>query len=115
MIMVGGPLARLRFARLLASQEQFCIVRPVRRFRFVPQSSRLKFAILALCVGAALAGCGRRGPLEPPPNGRDIPGEENAQPGDQTAGTIGNPIGQPQRRNEPIRPPTGPFVLDFLL
>ena len=30
-------------------------------------------------------------------------------------GAIANPIGQPQKKVEPIQKPSGPFVLDFLL
>jgi predicted small lipoprotein YifL len=81
-------------------------------------SRSLKIGVLALSLALVAAGCGRRGPLEAPTGGKAIPGEDNAQPETQsreTAPAVGNPIGQPQRRNEPIKPPTGPFVLDFLL
>jgi predicted small lipoprotein YifL len=81
-------------------------------------SRSLKISVVALSLALAAAGCGRRGALEPPPGGKAIPGEENAQPEDMQSanpGAIANPLGQPQKRNEPIKPPSGPFVLDFLL
>ncbi|WP_342360890.1 lipoprotein [Terrarubrum flagellatum] len=83
----------------------------------LPLSRQVKFALVALSLAVIVAGCGRRGPLEAPIGGRDIPGEDNAQrETPTTAGAIGNPIGQPsQGRREPIKPPPGPFVLDFLL
>ncbi len=81
-------------------------------------SRSLKICVVALSLGLVAAGCGRRGALEPPPGGKAIPGEENAQPNEVQSvnpGAIPNPVGQPQKRNEPIKPPSGPFVLDFLL
>lgn len=80
-------------------------------------SRRLKIGIVVVSLALAMAACGRKGPLEAPVGGKAIPGEDNAQPEDQQANkpAIGNPIGQPQQRSEPIKPPSGPFVLDFLL
>lgn len=79
---------------------------------------RALFPVL-LTVGLALtaAACGRKGPLEPPPGGKDIPGEDNAQPSDreEQAGLMNNPIGQRPRRPPPIKPPNDPFVLDAIL
>lgn len=75
----------------------------------------VKIGLVAVCLAFVAAGCGRRGPLEAPPNGRVIPGEENAQPEDQPSNAISNPIGQAPRRSPPIKPPSGPFALDFLL
>jgi predicted small lipoprotein YifL len=75
----------------------------------------VRLAFVAAMIAAAAAGCGRRGALEPPPGGKAIPGEDNAQPEEQASETPGAPFGQPQRRNEPIQRPTGPFVLDPLL
>ena len=73
---------------------------------------------LLLTAGLALsaAACGRRGPLEPPPGGRDIPGEDNQQPSDreEQAQAI-NPLGQRPKRPPPIKPPNTPFVLDAIL
>lgn len=77
----------------------------------------LKVGFVAISLALAVGACGRRGPLEAPVGGRAIPGEDNAQQEEQAAnpGAISNPIGQAPRRSEPIKPPSGPFVLDFLL
>ena len=75
--------------------------------------------VLAALVGLALAGCGRRGPLEPPPNSRNavgLPDEEVGAAPDsfsQPAGT--SPFGQPAKQNRAVQVPNKPFLLDPLL
>lgn len=73
--------------------------------------------MLAAGLALGVSACGRKGPLEPPPGGRDIPGEENQQPSDreeQAQQTL-NPLGGKPRRPPPIKPPNTPFVLDAIL
>jgi predicted small lipoprotein YifL len=61
---------------------------------------------LSLIAGLALlaAGCGRRGPLEPPPNPSATP-------------TPSSDTGEPatHRKEQPITPPKTPFLLDPIL
>lgn len=66
-------------------------------------------AALSLVFGLALlaAGCGRRGPLEPPNSG--VPPTPAASAADDPAAALGKP------KNEPIKPPKTSFVLDPLL
>lgn len=65
---------------------------------------------LIAIAGLMLAGCGRRGDLEPPPGApRASAGETERQIG------AGNPIdGVPVRRDR-IVPPRDPFILDKIL
>ena len=59
----------------------------------------------------ALAGCGKRGPLEPPPDSTD------AKPKAEQGAQVGVPGGfrGGTRRVTPIRAPKEPFILDPLL
>ena len=65
-------------------------------------------AIGTLALAFALSGCGRKGPLDPPPRAQAAPGEQVQQePPGPTEDAYGNPI-----------PPQGPkkkFFLDWLL
>ena len=65
---------------------------------------------LIALTGLSLAGCGRRGDLEPPPGApKAAEGETERQIG------AGNPIdGVPMRRDR-IVPPRDPFILDKIL
>jgi predicted small lipoprotein YifL len=65
-------------------------------------------AALALIFGMALlaAGCGRRGPLEPP-------NSAIATPAPTASSDLGDQLGRP--KNPPITPPKTPFVLDPIL
>jgi predicted small lipoprotein YifL len=63
----------------------------------------LPFALLA-ALAFAISGCGRAGPLEPPPNASAV-----AKPADSSKG------GQIHKPNPPITAPKTPFVLDPLL
>ena len=60
---------------------------------------------LALLVALTLAGCGRRGELEPPVDSLAV-----AQP---AAADNGEPV--LHKKNPPITPPKTPFILDPLL
>jgi predicted small lipoprotein YifL len=68
-------------------------------------SARRKVA-LSLIAGLALlaAGCGRRGPLEPPPNPSATP-------------TPSSDTGAPatHHKETPVTPPKTPFILDPIL
>jgi predicted small lipoprotein YifL len=65
---------------------------------------------LALVLGLTLlaAGCGRRGPLEPPNAGVASPTPTPAASPD-----LGEQLGKP--KYQPIKPPKTPFVLDPIL
>ncbi len=67
---------------------------------------------LALLVALALAGCGRYGPLEPPPDASAPAKPAMPKPYDRSADTL-NPQMKP--KIPPITPPNQPFFLDFLL
>ena len=84
----------------------------------MPEYHRLlpRLAIFAALIAAlALAGCGRKGPLDPPPGATSATGTQ------QTANTdsIRSPIGQPgnSQKSQPPAPkaPNKAFVLDPLL
>lgn len=71
--------------------------------------SRARLKALAALLALCLAGCGKYGPLEPPP-------DPNAPP--KPANTSSNPsqmnvLAKPSI--PPITPPKQPFFLDFLL
>jgi predicted small lipoprotein YifL len=67
---------------------------------------------------ALLAGCGRKGALEPPPSASLSQGEANAQPGLGEEQPPGLFPGESARRSKPPPappPPSKPFILDWLL
>ncbi len=75
--------------------------------------------LIAGLLGLSLTACGRRGPLEAPPNAtnaidlpdRDIGGEE-----EQAANPAGaTPFGKPPKSNRNFTVPEKPFVLDPIL
>ena len=66
----------------------------------------------ALFAALALAGCGRIGPLEPPPGASAQAKPDMPKPNDLSADTL-NPQMKP--KIPPIMPPNQPFFLDFLL
>jgi predicted small lipoprotein YifL len=70
-----------------------------------PGASRGAVLALALLAAALASGCGRKGALEPPPNGSAV---QPAAPADPLHPQIRKPV-------PPITPPKGPFVLDPLL
>lgn len=67
---------------------------------------------LAAGLALAVAGCGKKGPLEPPPGSPDAP---KAAPADATQGGIVTLRGGAKKRPPPIKPPKDDFFLDFLL
>jgi predicted small lipoprotein YifL len=84
--------------------------------------SRLKFGravLMAGLLGLALSACGRKGPLEPPPNAKNaialpdkqIGAVENTPPTAMDA----SPLGKPAKTNKAITIPESSFVLDPLL
>jgi len=84
--------------------------------------SRLKLGrtlLLAGLLGLALTACGRRGPLEAPPNAKNA----IELPDSQTGATENNvptamdasPLGKPPKTNKAITIPESAFVLDPLL
>ncbi len=62
--------------------------------------------VLIGLLASSLAGCGRRGGLEPPPD----PSAVAAKPNDQSPAA-----GLRRAKNVPIKPPHEPFILDPLL
>ena len=75
-----------------------------------PSPSIRRAAALSLVFGMALlaAGCGRRGPLEPPDAGIATP-----TPTPTASSDLSEQFGKP--KNPPITPPKTSFVLDPLL
>ena len=69
-------------------------------------------ALLAAALTGALAACGRRGPLEMPPD-PNAP-KQQEQTGPQTPTLTPVPTQQP-RRNTGIVVPNRPFILDKIL
>jgi predicted small lipoprotein YifL len=76
----------------------------------VNRASRISFAALALVGLAAggLEGCGRAGPLEPPPDAQAVAKQTSAA--DTNSG-----LPQPHQRPKPIEAPKQSFFLDPLL
>jgi predicted small lipoprotein YifL len=66
---------------------------------------------LALVALASLAGCGRIGPLEPPPDGN----ASVKQAPSTTPGNLETISSQAKPKIPPITPPNQPFILDPLL
>ena len=67
---------------------------------------------MVVVAALGLAGCGRIGPLEPPPDASAQAKPAMPKPNDLSADTL-NPQMKP--RIPPITPPDKPFFLDFLL
>lgn len=65
----------------------------------------IRATVLVLALGVALAGCGRRGRLEPPPTPESIAAAEKASKSNVHK-RVPNPV---------IRAPNQPFVLDPIL
>ena len=71
-----------------------------------PHAHARRGALFALALIAALAsGCGRKGALEPPPDGSAV---QPSEPTDPLHPQIRKPV-------PPITPPKTPFILDPLL
>ncbi len=67
---------------------------------------------MVIFVALALGGCGRYGPLEPPPDASALAKPAMPKPNDLSTDTL-NPQLKP--KIPPIVPPNQPFFLDFLL
>ena len=69
---------------------------------------------LAVGVALALAGCGKKGPLEPAPGAPEAPkaAQQAANPAEPGIASL---RGGGKKRPPPIQPPKSDFVLDFLL
>jgi predicted small lipoprotein YifL len=70
-------------------------------------SSRTRLGALAALLVLCLAGCGKYGPLEPPPDPNAPPKPASSNPANV------NVLAKPSI--PPITVPTKPFFLDFLL
>ncbi|SIQ60818.1 MULTISPECIES: lipoprotein [unclassified Bosea (in: a-proteobacteria)] len=82
----------------------------------------LKFGRALLVVGllgVALGACGRKGPLEPPPNvsgAVDLPDNQvGAQPSDVPEIGSASVLAKPAKANRAITVPNKPFILDPLM
>ncbi len=77
---------------------------PVNRESFVNRCSALRLAVVGVVATLALAGCGRKGPLDPPP------GAWVTQPGQPPhAGAAAQPpMVQPDRAEDRPVAPAGP-------
>jgi predicted small lipoprotein YifL len=67
--------------------------------------------VIALAAVLAAAGCGRIGPLEPPPDGSAA----GKPPASGAQGTMEAMSPQVKPKIPPITPPNQPFILDPLL
>ena len=73
----------------------------------MPSFFQPRLALLVAASVLALSGCGRRGDLEPPPDGSAV---QATKPADPAEGGL-----QVRKSNPPISPPHTPFLLDPLL
>ena len=78
-----------------------------------PSSLAWRAPGLALLAAVALAGCGRIGPLEPPPDATTAQTRPDMPKLNEVSGETLNPQMKP--KIAPITPPNRPFFLDFLL
>jgi len=93
----------------------------IRGFVFVSYS-RLKLGraiIVAGLLGLSLGACGRKGPLEPPPNAAnsmDLPdGDVGGTPVGVPSTDEVSPLAKPSKANRAIKIPEKSFVLDPIL
>ncbi len=71
--------------------------------------------LVAGFLGLALSACGRRGPLEPPPDAKNPVALPDQQIGAVPNTIDASPVGRSPKRNRPIEVPEKPFLLDPLL
>jgi len=72
-----------------------------------PFGSRVRVKALVALLALCLAGCGKYGPLEPPPDPNAPPKPASSNPNNMNV--------LPKPSIPPITPPKQPFFLDFLL
>lgn len=77
---------------------------------FTPPRTLVRMTLLTVLMGLALAACGRKGPLEPPPSAI-----EQAKPAAPADTGIMPPVGAKKPETKAAPPPDKPFFLDFLL
>lgn len=77
---------------------------------FTPPRNPLRLMVITVLMGLALAACGRKGPLEPPPSAI-----EQAKPAAPVDTGIMPPVGAKKPETKAAPPPDKPFFLDFLL
>ena len=79
-----------------------------------PRRSTALFRLaVAMTLATALAGCGRKGPLDLPPSATATPAP--AQPPATGTGLLTSPLGTGAPAQPQPAPPNRPFVLDPLL
>jgi predicted small lipoprotein YifL len=71
----------------------------------------VRLLVLSLCAGLALAACGRKGPLEPPPSA--VPNAPQAEA--PKASTAVTPIPQQEQKPQQAPAPNQSFPLDILM
>ncbi|WP_445505272.1 LPS translocon maturation chaperone LptM [Microvirga sp. G4-2] len=77
-----------------------------------PSLSLVRIALVAGALVLGLSACGRRGALEPPPDGS----APEAQQGAADQATLPSPVGTPRSKpNRGYTIPKEPFILDPLL
>lgn len=79
---------------------------------------RLIGGALALAGALVLTGCGKRGPLEPPPEdnpSKTAAADTTKQQSSELPVAVGPQSPRGRRRPPPIKAPDTPFLLDFLL
>lgn len=77
---------------------------------FTPPGNLVRMTVLTVLMALALAACGRKGPLEPPPST-----VEQAKPAAPADTGIMPPLGAKKPETKAPPPPDKPFFLDFLL
>ena len=77
---------------------------------FTPPRNPLRLMVITVLMGLALAACGRKGPLEPPPSAI-----EQAKPASPADTGIMPSVGAKKPETKAAPPPDKPFFLDFLL
>nr|WP_256515722.1 lipoprotein [Alsobacter ponti] len=83
-------------------------------------SAPLRAVLVGLCLGLALAGCGRRGALEPPPGAaKAAPDTVNRtdpslEPAPKPIVPSVSPVGT-GKKGQPITAPKSDFILDPIL
>lgn len=85
-----------------------------------PSLSVIRVVALSAVLALSLAGCGRKGPLEPPPGAVDAKADklseqnESANPTVKTLVPSISPVGS-GRKGKPITAPKDSFILDAIL